>query len=191
MGITLVDVHLNWLKWFHFLILQGGLLVILIDCMIFLSLLDFIRMFMSTISFLILLGSRLWTPPHFGFPLITQETVKAITLAFRSIQIYFIRNIRVKFDIRKSPQSPDIGQNSDGISDSQISGQSLIKENVHNSRTSNDIDIKLGQVTKLDKRNKTTSKKLTMTSCQQVVTSLSFFRYMASLKQSGTWIPDA
>ena len=24
--ITLVDVHLNWLSWFHFLILEGGLL---------------------------------------------------------------------------------------------------------------------------------------------------------------------
>ena len=34
-GITLVDVHVNWLKWFHFLLLKGGLLVILIDCMIF------------------------------------------------------------------------------------------------------------------------------------------------------------
>ena len=30
--------------------------------------------------------------------------------------------------------------------------------NWHNSRTRNDIDIKLGQVTKLDKRNKTTAK---------------------------------
>ena len=28
---------MNWLNWFHFLILEGGLLVILIDCMIFLS----------------------------------------------------------------------------------------------------------------------------------------------------------
>ena len=51
-------------------------------------------------------------------------------------------------------------KNSDGgISDFRISGQSLIKENCHNSRTSNDIDIVLGPVTKLDKRNKTTSKK--------------------------------
>ena len=40
-----------------------------------------------------------------------------------------------------------------------ISGQSLIKRNCHNSRTSDDIDMKLGPVTKLDKRNKTTSKK--------------------------------
>ena len=29
-GITLVDAHLNWLSWFHFLILQGGLHAILI-----------------------------------------------------------------------------------------------------------------------------------------------------------------
>ena len=31
LGITLVDVHLNWLIWFHVLILEGGLLVILIE----------------------------------------------------------------------------------------------------------------------------------------------------------------
>ena len=55
------------------------------------------------------------------------------------------------------PQSPDIGQNPDGgISDFRISGQFLIKENCHNSRTSDDV----GPVTKLDKRNKTMSKKL-------------------------------
>ena len=48
-----VDVHLKWLNWFHFLILVGGLLVILIDCMIFLSpFLDVTRMSMSTVSFL-------------------------------------------------------------------------------------------------------------------------------------------
>ena len=88
-------------------------------------------------------------------------------------------------------QSPDIGQNSDGdISDFQISGQSLIKENCHNSRTNVDIDMKLGSVTKIDTRNKITSKKLTMTSCQKIVTSLSFFGFLANLEQSGGWIPD-
>ena len=57
-GITLVHVHLNWLNWFHFLILEGDLLVILIDCMIFLSpFLDVTRMSMSTVSFLAQLGS--------------------------------------------------------------------------------------------------------------------------------------
>ena len=71
-----------------------------------------------------------------------------------------ITDIRAKFGIPNSPQSPDIGQNSDGgISDFRISGQSLIKENGHNSWTSDDIDLKLGSVTKLDKRNKTTLKK--------------------------------
>ena len=34
-----------------------------------------------------------------------------------------------------------------------------MKGNCHNSRTGDDIDIKLGEVTKLDKRNETTSKK--------------------------------
>ena len=36
-----------------------------------------------------------------------------------------------------------------------MSGQSLIKENCHNSRTSGDIGMKLELVTKIDKRNKT------------------------------------
>ena len=36
----------------------------------------------------------------------------------------------------------------------------LVKENYHNSRTSKDIDMKLGTVTKLELRNKVTSKKV-------------------------------
>ena len=71
-----------------------------------------------------------------------------------------MRNNRVKFGIPNMPQSPDIGKESDdGISNFQISGQSLIKENYHNSRTSNDIAKKLESVTEFDKRNKKTSKK--------------------------------
>ena len=54
-----------------------------------------------------------------------------------------MRDIRATFDIPNSPQSPDIGQN----------------ENCHNTRTSNDTDMKLGPVTKLDKRNKKKKKK--------------------------------
>ena len=51
-GISFVEVHLNWLNWFHFLIHEGGLLVIVIDCIIFLSLfLDVTRMSVSTVSF--------------------------------------------------------------------------------------------------------------------------------------------
>ena len=48
----------------------------------------------------------------------------------------------------------------EGISDFWISGQSLIKGNCHNYRTSNGIDMKFGPVTKLDKRSKTISKKI-------------------------------
>ena len=56
--ITLVDVYLNWQNWFHFFILEGGPLIILINCMISLSLfLDVTRMSMSTVSFLALLNS--------------------------------------------------------------------------------------------------------------------------------------
>ena len=40
-----------------------------------------------------------------------------------------------------------------------ISDQFLLKENCHNSRTSDDLDMKLGPVTKLEKTSKTTSDK--------------------------------
>ena len=71
--------------------------------------------------------------------------------------------IRAKFGVPNSPQSRDIGQNSDkGISDFR----SIIKVKVnksksipHNSRTSDDINMKYRTVTNLDKGNKTTSKK--------------------------------
>ena len=76
-----------------------------------------------------------------------------------SVTFYQTRSCQIWYSLL--PQSPDIKQNSDGvISDFRISGQSLVKRNCHNSRTSDDIDMKLGPVTKLDKRNKTTSKKI-------------------------------
>ena len=50
--------------------------------------------------------------------------------------------------------------------------------------------MKLGPVNKLYKRNKTTSKKLTMRSCQKIVTSLSFFRFLANFEQSRGQIPE-
>ena len=58
LGITLLDVLQNWLNWFHLIFLEEGLLVILIDCMVFLSpFLDVTRMSMSTVSFLAQLNS--------------------------------------------------------------------------------------------------------------------------------------
>ena len=57
-GITLVNVLWNWLNWFHFLFVKGGILIILIGFMIFLrSFLDVTRMSMSTVSFLSKLDS--------------------------------------------------------------------------------------------------------------------------------------
>ena len=51
--ITLVDVLQNQFNWFHIPFLEGGLLVILIDCMIFLSpFLDVTRMSISKVTFL-------------------------------------------------------------------------------------------------------------------------------------------
>ena len=126
------------------------------------------------------------------FSLNNSETVKAVTLAFWSIQSHFIRDIRTTFDIPNSPQSPNIGQKSNGgISNFRISGQSLMNENCHNSRTSDDITCKLGSVTKINKRNKTTSKKFDDGVMSKIVTSLSFLQFMVNLERSGSQIPDA
>ena len=59
---------------------------------------------------------------------------------------------------RPSLQTLDKTQTGVFYTDFRISGQSLIKENCHNSRPSDDIGMKLGPVTKLDKGKKTTSK---------------------------------
>ena len=116
------------------------------------------------------------------FSLNNSKTVKTVTLNFHSIQYHF-RDIRAKIGIHNSVQSQDIGQNSDErVSNFRISGQSLIKENCYNSRTIDNINMKPGPVTKLDKRNKTTSKKLTMTSCRKIAMSLSFFCFLANLE---------
>ena len=58
----MLDVHLNWLNRFHFLILEESLLFVLIDCMIFLlQFQDVIRVSMSIVSLLAKLNSTiLW-----------------------------------------------------------------------------------------------------------------------------------
>ena len=50
--------------------------------------------------------------------------------------------------------------------------------------------MKLGPITKLDRMNTATSKKLAMATCRETVTSFLIFQYMANLKQSGSQIPD-
>ena len=91
----------------------------------------------------------------FNSNLNNSKTVKSVTLAFCSIQKLLIRDIHTNLGIPNLSQSPDIGKNSDGsISDFWISGQFLIS-----SKTSDDIDMKLGSVTKIDKRKTKTTKK--------------------------------
>ena len=77
-----------------------------------------------------------------------------------------------------------------GISDFRIPGQSSINVNCHNSRASHNIGMKLRPVTKLDKKNPGTSKKLTIMSCRQIETPLFLFRFMANLQPSGGRNPD-
>ena len=73
-------------------------------------------------------------------------------------------------------EPPYIGKNSEGgIFDFWISGQSLVKENCRNFKISYDAEMKLEPETKLDDRNRTTLKRLSMVPCRQIVTSLSFF----------------
>ena len=106
--------------------------------------------------------------------------VKAVTLAFCSIQQHFIRDVHAKFFIS---QSPDIEQNSDWCtSDFPISGQSLIQGNCYNSRTSDDIDMKLEPVIWQEKQNN--FKNLKMTSCRKIVKSVLFFQLTVNLEQS-------
>ena len=113
------------------------------------------------------------------FSLNNSETAKAATLAFCSNILFetFLSNLV----FLSCPSLKILGKTQTWLF--QISSQSLIKENCHDSRTSADIDMKLEPVSKLDKRNKTTSKKL-MTSGQKILTSLLFFQFTANLEQS-------
>ena len=52
-------------------------------------------------------------------------------------------------------------------------------------KNNNEIDMKLGPVTKIDKRN------MASLTSWQVVMSLSFFQFMANSEQSRSQIPDA
>ena len=90
------------------------------------------------------------------------------------------------------PQSPDIWKNSHGgISNIWSFGQSLIIRNCHNYRTSDDFDMKLGPVTKLDKKNNTTSKTFGDDAMSENCDVIPIFQFMANLEQSGSRIPVA
>ena len=50
--------------------------------------------------------------------------------------------------------------------------------------------MKLRPVTKLDQKNKTTSKKFDDGATSKIVEPLPFFQFTVNLEQSGSWIPD-
>ena len=98
-------------------------------------------------------------------------------MVFCSIKYLFIRDVHTKFDILSSLQCSDIGENSDGGNSWFVVkfGVTLINKDYHNSRTSDDIDMKLRLLAKFDKRNTKMWKRLMMTSCQEIMTSLVLF----------------
>ena len=119
-------------------------------------------------------------PPPTKFSLITQKWYKMQPWHFAAFSNILSETFVPKFGISNSPQSPDIGQNSDeGISDLAISGESLINENRR--------IRKLEQVTKIDERNIATLKKLhddgTPVNCH-------FLEFMANLELSRRRILD-
>ena len=65
-----------------------------------------------------------------------------------------------------------------------------MKLNCHNYRTRNDIDSKLGPVTKLDNRNKTTSKNFDDGVISENCDVIDSIQFTANLEQSGSRIPD-
>ena len=66
-----------------------------------------------------------------------------------------------------------------------------MKENYHNFRTSDDIDMKLEPVTKLTKETKQRQKKFGDDVMLQTVMLLSFFQFVVNLEASRSRIPDA
>ena len=79
-----------------------------------------------------------------------------------------------------------MGTSDEGISDLRISSQSLIKVNCHNSRTTDNIDMKPGPVTKIDKRNKRKSNRFVdnvmLVNCDVIVVFLIYGQFGAIRK---------
>ena len=70
---------MNKLGWFHFLILEGGLLLTLIDCIFLSPFLDVTRFSMSTVSFLTQLDYYIFAALHLQYSrvvlILTQNTI--------------------------------------------------------------------------------------------------------------------
>ena len=99
-------------------------------------------------------------PPSNWFSLKNSKTVKTVTLEFAAFSNILSETLVPNLVSIARPSLQILGKTQKGIiSDFRMFGQSLIKENCHNYRASDDIFMKLGPVTKLDKKSKTTSKK--------------------------------
>ena len=100
--------------------------------------------------------------PLCWFSLNNSETLKAVPWPFAAFSNISLETSLPNLVSLTCPSLQILGNTDGGISDFWISGQSLVKVSCHNSRTSDDIDMKhmqVGPVTKLDQRKKTTSKK--------------------------------
>ena len=79
-----------------------------------------------------------------------------------------------------------------GNSDFQIPGQSLVKKNCNNSRTSHDIDMKPGPVINHDKRNTVSSKEIEhdvmLANCDFIVIFLIYGQFEAIWKPDFGWM---
>ena len=91
-----------------------------------------------------------------GLPLITQKWLKLQPWRFAVVSNILLETFVPKLVSLNQPRYW-VKLRRGGIF--WVSGQFLVKENCHNSRTSNDIGMRLGPVITLDKRIKRTSKK--------------------------------
>ena len=93
-------------------------------------------------------------PPPSWFSLNNSKTIKAITLNFAAFSNILLKTF-VPYLVSITRSSLQIlGKTQTGVL--PISG---FLANCHNSRTSDDIDVNLGPVTKINNKNKTSSKK--------------------------------
>ena len=108
---------------------------------------------------MLLIGNKTWPKSRWGEGIYTPCWFSL--LVFCSIQYLSIRDIPAKFGIPNLPHSTGFGRHSyRGLSNFQISSLSSVNKNWHDTRISNDVNMKLGPMTKLGKRNTAMSKKI-------------------------------
>ena len=99
-------------------------------------------------------GGRVILLPY-SFSLNNSETVKAIALALSSSHGILWETSVPNLIFLTCPSLQILGITQTGVF---LISRFWVQENCHNSKTSNDIDMNLGPVTKIDKRNKIKSK---------------------------------